>query len=154
MLSAFLAFSFKSRTLPVGIVGSIRKEGKKCEKSCFVWARGQSHVGGHLRATIYLLPRCQKQVLPITCFKDIQNKSHQVVDNTSKVGLQSSSSVLNKAFAHVADSLLGGEVERVDDGIFFPQTLMQIEELAVPSVHIPFCIPYSDVHLSKKKAEY
>ena len=64
MLSAFLAFSFKSRTLPVGIVGSIRKEWKKCEKSCFVWARGQSHVGGHLRATIYLLPRCQKQVLP------------------------------------------------------------------------------------------
>ena len=114
---------------------------------------GQSHVGGHLKATIYLRPRCQKQVLPITCFKDIQNKSHQVVDNTSKVGLQSSSSVLNKAFAHVADRLLGGEVEGVDDGIFFPQTLMQIEELAVPSVHIPFRIPYSDVHLCKKKAQ-
>ena len=89
----------------------------------------------------------------ITCFKDIQNKSHQVVDNTSKVGLQSSSSVLNKALAHVADRLLGGEVKGVDDGVFFPQTLMQIEELTVPSVHIPFRIPYSDVHLCKKKAQ-
>ena len=51
-------------TIPVGIIGSIRKEGKKCEKSCFVWARGQSHVGGNLRATIYLRQRCQKQLSP------------------------------------------------------------------------------------------
>ena len=75
---------------------------------------------------------------------------HQVVDNAPQIGLQQSPSVLHKSLIHVANTLLGRKLKRVDYRILLPEGAVQLIELTVSFEHIPFSISDSYVDLELK----